>query len=230
MRLALLILSCLTLFALIVGYMALVDVFDPMASKVIFAVNMGLLLFSTGLIWVFFLNLRQTSKNLDIRTRIHSVSGLLNRRETLKIVATQMKVARRHRFPYSVLLIGMDGFGEINNRVGHRGGDILLKHVGERIRSITRGEDISGHYEGDIFIIGASHADTEGSLKLAARVNKKITTEPYKTRGVSTELRISIAVGTSPPEDYDSETLLFKLEDRLKMAKSLGGSIIQSTD
>lgn len=230
MRLALLILTCLTVFALITGYLALIDVFDPMGTKMIFGVTMGLLFFAVGLKWVFYYDLRSTRRKLDKCNRFHAISGLLNRQETLKTIKTQMKAARRHRHPYSALLVGMDEFSDINNRMGHRGGDILLKHVGERIMSIIREEDLAGHYVGDTFVIGACHADEEGALKLAQRVKEVITEKEYKTRGALTQLEATVAVATAPPEEYDPETLLYKLEDRLKSGKAEGGATIINHD
>lgn len=230
MRLALLILTSLSIFTLLVGYLALIDVFDPIGVKGIFASTMGLLFFGTGLLWVIWIEREKAVKNLEVYTRIHSISGLTNRNEFLKFLEEQVKNARRHRSPYGIILIGIDGFREINNRMGHSGGDIILKHVGERIQSVTRSDDIAGHYEGDTFIIGASHADIDGTRKLASRVHDIVTREPYKTKGVSTELRVSIALAAAPPEDYDPEVLLFKVDGRLKKAKAAGGNRIQYED
>ena len=215
---------------LVVGYLALIDVFDPIGVKSIVAATMGLLFFCNGLLWVIFVEREKATKRLDVNTRVHSVSGLINRNEFLRCMEEQVKNARRHRYPYGVLLIGIDGFSEINNRMGHSGGDIILKHVGERIKSITRNEDITGHYEGDTYIVGAGHADLDGTRKLAARINEVVTTEPYKTKGVSAALRVSISIAVAPPDDYDPEVLLFKVDERLKKAKSLGGNRIQYSD
>lgn len=228
MRLALLILTCLTIMTLIAGYMALVDVFDPIGSKAIFGTAMGLLFFGTGLLWVFYLELEKTHGMVEKSTKFHDITGLLNRSESLKRIATQIKSARRHRFPYTILLVGMDGFSDLNQRIGHRGGDVILKHVGERIQRLVREEDIAGHYEGDTFIVAACHSSDDGAAKLADRVREEVTGTPYKTFGVSTDVRISIAVATAPPEEYDPEMLLHTLDERLKLAKSLGGNCTQS--
>ena len=230
MRLAILILTSLSILTLLVGYLALVDVFDPIGVKGIFATTMGLLFFATGLIWVLYLDREKATGNLETFTRVHAVSGLTDRNEFLRCLEEQTTAARRHRYPYGILLIGIDGFREINNRMGHSGGDIVLRHMGERIKSVTRTDDIAGHYEGDTFIIGAGHADSDGVRKLAERVHAVVTGEPYKTKGVSTDLRVSIAVAVAPPEEYDLEDLLLKVDDRLKKAKVSGGNRIQFND
>ena len=204
MRLLLLILTSLSIMTLVVGYLALIDVFDPIGVKSIVAATMGLLFFGNGLLWVIFIEREKATKSLDVSTRVDSISGLTNRNEFLKCMEEQVKAARQRRHPYAVLLIGIDGFREINNRMGHSGGDIILKHVGERIHSITRNDDITGHYEGDTFIVGAGHADLEGARKLAARIHENVTTEPYKTKGVITSLRVSISIAVAPPEEYRS--------------------------
>jgi len=228
MRLALLILTCLAVLMLIVGYMALIDVFDPIGFKAIFGTTMGLMFFSTGLLWVFYVELKKTTESLEKSSRYHDVSGLLNRSEALRQLAVQVKTARRHRFPYTVMLIGMDGFSELNRRMGHRGGDVILKQVAERIKRVIRTEDIAGHYEGDTFLVAACHPRTEGMTHLPERLREEITSEPFKTRGVTTHVTVSIALASVPPEEYDPELLLHAVDERLKLAKSLGGNCIQS--
>jgi len=179
---------------------------------------------------LFFHEREKALKSLDVYTRVHSISGLANRNEFLKILEIQIKAARKHRYPYGVLLLGLDAFREINNRMSHAGGDIILKHVGERIQSVIRSDDIAGHYEGDTFIVGAGHANPEGMRKLAERLHEAITTKPFKTKGVSVMLKTSVSTAISPPEEYDPEVLLFKVDERLKIAKSLGGNRVQESD
>lgn len=230
MRLALLILTSLAIMTLIAGVMALVDIFDPLGAKAIFGTTLGLLFFSIGLTWVFYLDRVAAERKLDQCTRLHAVTGLLNRQESLRLMEIQVKAARRHRFPVTIVLVAMDGFSEINRRMGHKGGDIILKQVGERIQQVIRDEDIAGHYEGDLFLIGAPHADETGAMKLAERLHALITVEPYKTRGVSTHVSARLSVVVAPPADYDLETLMHSAEERLRQAKHQGGNAIRATD
>jgi len=228
MRLALLIVTCLAVMTMIAGYLALIDVFDVIGSKAVFGTALGLVFFSAGLLWVFYVEMIRAETNLERSTKYHDVTGLLNRGEALRRLATEIKSARRHRFPVTVMLAGMDGFRDLNRQMGHKGGDIILKHVAERIQRVVRSEDIAGHYEGDTFIVAACHAGEDGASKLAARLHEEITGKPYKTMGVSTDARISIAVASTPPEEYDPEIVLHTLDERLKLAKSLGGNCIQT--
>jgi diguanylate cyclase (GGDEF)-like protein len=226
MRLLILILTGVIVMTLIAGYLAMVDIFDPIGFKGIFAVMMGLLFFTAGLLWVTYLDHDKLVKSVLVNTREHALTGLKNRTEFFRKMANQLDSARVERRSYGLILLGIDGFRDINNRMEHSGGDTVLKHVGERIRSAIRAEDLAGHYYGDVFIIGMSNMNSAGMYEMAKKIHKTVTTEPFKTKGVSLSIKASLSIVLAPPEEYDPEQLLYKLADRLKKAKAMGGNRI----
>jgi diguanylate cyclase (GGDEF)-like protein len=230
MRLILLIITALVFMTLTAGYLAMVDVFDPIGFKGIFAATMGLMFFGTGLLWVFYVERDKLVAALKMTAQTHAVSDLMNSRPFLKILSEQLTEARRNSKPYGVLLVGPDMFREINNRMGHTGGDIVLKHIGERIKYVVNDKGLVAHYSGDMFIAGIVDADIETLKKMAENLREILVSAPYKTKGVSAQLKVSISCASAPPSEYDSEELLFCLVNRLHQAKSMGGNKIITSD
>lgn len=229
MRIIILTLTGLIVLTLIVGYLAMVDIFDPIGFKGIFAVMMGLLFFSAGLLWVLYIEHEKLLRSVLISSQEHALTGLRTRTEFLKTMIDRVNSARVGRQTYGLILLGVDGFRDINNRMEHSGGDTVLKHVGERIRSVVRAGDLAGHYYGDVFIIGVADVNADAINKIAWNIHQAVTDEPYKVKGMPLSLKASLSIVLAPPEDYDPEALLYKLAQRLRKAKSMGGNQIIST-
>ncbi len=230
MRLILLILTALVLMTLTAGYLAMVDVFDPIGFKGIFAATMGLMFFGTGLLWVLYSEREKLVKTMQDESKLHSVSGVMNSRTFLKCFSEQLTAARRNRQSYGVLLVGPDEFREINIQMDHSGGDVVLKHIAERIKYVIDEKGLLGHYSGDMFIAGIFDADIETLKKLADNLHEILVSAPYKTKGVTAHLKVSISCASAPPSEYDPEDLLITLIKRLDQAKSKGGNQVIVSD
>lgn len=230
MRVVILTLTGLIVLTLIVGYLAMVDIFDPIGFKSVFAVMMGLLFFAGGLLWVQYIEHEKLLGSVLISAQEHALTGLRTRADFLKTMADRVNSARVERQTYGLILLGIDNFRDINNRLEHSGGDTVLKHVGERIRSAVRAGDLAGHYYGDVFIIGLVDMNADAIDKVALKIHRAVTSEPYTVKGMPLSLKASLSIVLAPPEDYDSEALLYKLALRLRKAKSIGGNQIVSKD
>lgn len=88
------------------------------------------------------------------------LTGIANRRCIERQIAWNI----RHREPFCVTMFDLNDFKPVNDRYGHRAGDILLKQFAAELRNNTRAEDVVGRWGGDEFVIvmacGAKEAVT----------------------------------------------------------------------
>ena len=78
--------------------------------------------------------------------------------------------ARRHGHPFSLLLIDVDQLKEVNDRAGHRGGDLALKQTAAALVGGARAEDVCGRWGGDEFIVLAPSTSGADARHLAERI------------------------------------------------------------
>ena len=81
------------------------------------------------------------------------LTGLYNRRYSEEHLRTEIASAERRGDPLIVLLLDLDNFKDINDRLGHAAGDLVLKEFARRLSKATRGSDIAVRLGGDEFLV-----------------------------------------------------------------------------
>jgi diguanylate cyclase (GGDEF)-like protein len=84
---------------------------------------------------------------------LDQLTGLYNRRSGEQRLAEEISRAVRHERPLTILLADLDGLKQINDRLGHAAGDLVLKGFSERLRKAIRGSDLAVRLGGDEFLV-----------------------------------------------------------------------------
>ncbi len=132
-------------------------------------------------------------------------------------------VSRYERFgdPFSVLLLDLDRFKQINDNFGHTGGDELLRAVAS-ILSQLRGEtDTLARIGGDEFAILHATEDPQSAASLAARIIEKLQ-HPLTLRCGSAHVGVSIGIACAPIDGIDPDQLMRNADLALYRAKTDG--------
>src|SRR5436190_552122 len=81
------------------------------------------------------------------------LTGLYNRRGFDEHLGAAISRSLRYGWSFGLVILDLDGFKAINDRLGHQGGDAVLRAVGERLRHGMRGGDIAARVGGDEFAL-----------------------------------------------------------------------------
>jgi diguanylate cyclase (GGDEF)-like protein len=129
----------------------------------------------------------------------------------------------RYRGVFSILMLDLDRFKNVNDSLGHAAGDALLRQVAVRLRSTLRNDDVLARLGGDEFAIiqAGCHDQRTGSIDLASRISKLIA-EPFELPGHQVEIGTSIGIAMAPEHGDDREQLLKKADLALYRSKSAG--------
>jgi diguanylate cyclase (GGDEF)-like protein len=84
---------------------------------------------------------------------LDQLTGLYNRRSGEQRLAEEMGRAARHGRPFTLLLLDLDDLKQINDRLGHPAGDLLLKQFADRLQRAIRGSDLAVRLGGDEFMV-----------------------------------------------------------------------------
>jgi diguanylate cyclase (GGDEF)-like protein len=150
---------------------------------------------------------------------VDELTGLLNRAalrgRLLELDAHQATEPRR----VGMLLIDVDNFKQINDRMGHATGDLVLRKVGERTRGALRTYESAYRVGGEEILVLLPHADGRSATEVGERLRRAVAEGSYEGLTVT----VSIGVGvTAPGEQFLYSEVFQRADTALYEAKRLG--------
>ncbi len=155
------------------------------------------------------------------------LTGLPNRVLLDDRLSQAIAHAERAGEGFAVCVLDLDRFKLINDSLGHRAGDDLLKHVARRLVGIVRGADTVARLGGDEFVMILSQvASPEEADRVAAQIIEDLRT-PVMISAFEVHASVSIGVAFYPRDGRTIETLYAHADAAMYAAKQRGGSNFQ---
>lgn len=139
------------------------------------------------------------------------LTRIANRRAFFHLAGTEINRSRRYSHPFSVMVIDVDDFKQINDRFGHDTGDRLLITVVETIGQHIRGIDILARFGGDEFVVLLVKTGEKAAAMVARKLKNRLLHVVDENRWPVT-FSIGVATYLSVPENVE-ETI--RAADRL---------------
>lgn len=129
-------------------------------------------------------------------------------------------IADRRGEEAALLVLDLDGFKAINDRLGHAAGDEVLREIGARLGQILRKADQKFRIGGDEFavLLEPRPEASDGALVVAEQVAQRLAS-PIEIKGESCTIGVSIGVAVFPEHGRESSTLLRKGDAAMYEAK-----------
>jgi len=166
-----------------------------------------------------------------------AVTGLPNRHVFIDMVRRALEQSQRQSRPVAVLLLDIDRFKKVNESLGHRAGDKLLRDVAERLVQCLRKADVVARESdckiarrgGDEFLFLLSDVSEAHHAASAARRLLDALRLPFRAEGKDVYLTASIGISMSQSADA-TEDLLRQAEIAMYSAKDSGRNAFQFFD
>jgi diguanylate cyclase (GGDEF)-like protein len=149
------------------------------------------------------------------------LTGLWNREAILAMLRRELAHPAASARPVSITLVDIDYFKSVNATYGHLAGDLILREVARRTRSLVRVLDSVGRYAGAEFLIVSPDCAAEEALVQARQVCACIGDTAVDILGGSVRITASLGVATSFG-DLEAGALVRTAEESVRWAKSLG--------
>ena len=166
--------------------------------------------------------MKQTQEQLYEMAHYDSLTGLPNRRYFLDRLRDSIEQGRRTREGLALMFVDLDSFKMVNDNLGHRAGDQLLREVAARIRQCVRESDTVARMGGDEFTVILSQVRTSDSAVIVARKILQRIYEPVELDQKEFFVSSSIGIAVFPDDAQDVEGLLQSADTALYKAKDLG--------
>ncbi|HEY0493967.1 MAG TPA: GGDEF domain-containing protein [Candidatus Dormibacteraeota bacterium] len=167
-------------------------------------------------------NWESERRRLMQMSRIDELTGLHNLRALREQLPVWLGPAARTRRPMALLMVDVDGFKTVNDRLGHGTGNELLKEVASLLRFSVRVGDEPFRFGGDEFVVLLSDADGPGAAVVARRIQDMYASMGQTLRGTPVEVSFSIGIAVFPEDGETPEGLLARADELLYRAKRSG--------
>jgi diguanylate cyclase (GGDEF)-like protein len=153
------------------------------------------------------------------------LTGIKTRRFFWEALSAEWKRASRSGRPFSVVLIDLDKFKEVNDTMGHFEGDLVLARVGRLLEQKSRQSNVVARYGGDEFIILMPETGAEQAQVLAERLRQWIATDPMLGEHHVTG---SFGVASFPMHGFSIEDIIRVADAGMYVSKRSGGNLVST--
>jgi diguanylate cyclase (GGDEF)-like protein len=163
---------------------------------------------------------QRRGEELRRKATTDELTGLANRARFNALLEDRIASSSASGGPFSVMLIDLDRFKEINDTLGHHYGDVLLRDLGPRLASSVGPDGLVARLGGDEFAVlpGTRTDDSEALSKVAARVLDCVR-HPVVVDELTLDVGASIGISTYPADGDNVHDLLRRADIAMYSAK-----------
>jgi diguanylate cyclase (GGDEF)-like protein len=155
------------------------------------------------------------------------LTGIKTRRFFWESLSAEWKRASRSGRPFSVVLIDLDKFKDVNDTLGHFEGDLVLARVGRLLEQKSRQSNVVARYGGDEFIVLMPETGPEQAQVLAERLRQWIATDPMLAEHNITG---SFGVASFPTHGFSIEDIIRVADAGMYVSKRSGGNRVSAAE
>jgi len=168
-------------------------------------------------------------RKADALATYDPLTGIYNRRQFDKILATKISVWDRFKEPLSLVLSDIDHFKKLNDTYGHTFGDIVLKGVAAKLESCIRVDiDAVARYGGEEFVLIIDKTDHNAAKESVDRIRQAIQEMTFRTAdGTEVKTSMSFGIASYPHHARDTSDLIKRADEALYSAKKSGRNRVE---
>lgn len=175
--------------------------------------------------------LSKSLSELEYYSTHDPLTGLYNRRYFNEMLEYELGRSERHKHEFSVLMIDLDNFKDVNDTYGHPCGDSVLRNIAESMHRQMRIGDLATRIGGDEFAIILSETGKNGAIAVAEKLRTEIRNIIHDNlSGKEFHVTISIGLATYPEDAQNLFDLMSCVDVGLYRAKEMGRDGISTVD
>ncbi len=171
---------------------------------------------------------KRTQEQIWHQANYDALTGVPNRNLFHDRLDQAVSQANRSMGQVALLFMDLDGFKEVNDKLGHDAGDILLKEAAQRLMTCVRASDTVARIGGDEFTVILPHVKEAGEADaVAAKILDRLR-EPFHLQGQDVFVSASIGIALYPADADGSAVLVKHADTAMYRAKDSGKNRVLS--
>jgi diguanylate cyclase (GGDEF)-like protein/PAS domain S-box-containing protein len=166
---------------------------------------------------------------LSKQARQDSLTGLANRRHFEERLGQALERSARSGAPVALMCLDVDRFKQLNDSLGHAGGDAVLVQFARRLETCVRGIDLVARLGGDEFVVLLEQVESADVPEQIAQRLVQVMAQPMRVEGRDVWVTTSIGIGYAQ-HPRDGDTLMRLADAALYGAKEAGRNTYRLRD
>ncbi|WP_158413142.1 GGDEF domain-containing protein [Baaleninema simplex] len=158
--------------------------------------------------------------DLESRANLDFLTQTFNRRAMNGYLSQEEERFIKNDKIFSLILLDIDRFKQINDTYGHDSGDIVLKHISKLLECHLREGDFLSRWGGEEFLILLPNTDCQNAFAIAERLRQCVANNPSANGTIAHT--ISLGVGTFQQHAQTVKDLIIAVDKALYRAKKMG--------
>lgn len=170
--------------------------------------------------------MEETQQKFKEEAQHDPLTGLLNRRGLVNAIQGCLAYLQRQQHSAALFMIDLDHFKQVNDKIGHDGGDEVLIAVTEVLQKELRQSDVLARYGGEEFVVFLPQTNSSSAQLAAERLLLAVREMNLPQLGGQKSLSISIGIAVFDA-DFDLDSQLHRADHALYQAKARGRDRIE---
>jgi polar amino acid transport system substrate-binding protein len=196
--------------------------------QIVIFILIGIVVLSLISFWVLMLKReirtrKKLEEELEKLATTDKLTSIYNRHKIDLSLREQIEVAQRYERTFGVIFFDIDHFKDINDKYGHKVGDMVLVELSRLVSKVIRKSDLFGRWGGEEFLIILPETSKDESVKLAQKLREIIQKHDFEKIG---KLTCSFGV-TSYRLNDSSDSIIKRVDKELYKAKNRGRNRVE---
>lgn len=159
------------------------------------------LVFTFSIVLILYIKLRSSMNQVSTLIHTDPLTGIWNRRGFLKLTQKALAIGNRHGKDWTILMVDIDHFKQVNDKFGHETGDKTLVKVAQVLSHSIRQSDAVCRWGGEEFAVFLFGANQKASEPIAENIRKEVENQVRLEDGNPVTLSIGISEGKQNLEE-----------------------------
>jgi diguanylate cyclase (GGDEF)-like protein len=170
--------------------------------------------------------LRTALEKVELDAATDALTGHWNRRALDNVLDQQLERCASSGKPFSILMLDIDFFKNINDEFGHMVGDDVLRAFAQRLREFLRSADFCARFGGEEFVVVLPETSLATAMEVGERIRAGIARAPLLDKP---RLQVTVSIGVASMEQKQGINDLFAAADAaVYLAKNEGRNQVRS--
>lgn len=166
---------------------------------------------------------KQAEVTLKQHASTDSLTGIANRREFDAALQAEIRRTERYRQPFSMLLLDIDHFKQVNDTFGHQTGDVVLRGLAKLVAGRIREQDMFARWGGEEFVILVPNCNAIEARLFAEKLRRAVEQHDFQTVG-----KVTCSIGLVEYHQGESvNNLIDRVDECLYRAKNNGRNRVE---